>query len=127
MISTGTCIPFSKKVFITANGKILPCERIGNQFSLGFIDNENVNINYEEIADKYNRYYSKIDKLCAKCYNSKFCIQCIFNLEDIEKEKCGCNGFMNHEKFEAFENSQMHFLARHPEAYARIMNNVIYR
>jgi uncharacterized protein len=126
-IPTGTCLPFSKKIFITVNGKIFPCERIGNQFSLGFIDNENVNINYEEIADMYNRYFSRIDKLCAKCYNSKSCVQCIYNLQDIEKEKCGCNGYMNQERFEAYENSQMNFLARHPEAYSRIMNEVIYR
>jgi uncharacterized protein len=34
-VPTGTCIPFSKKIFVTVNGKILPCERIGHQFALG--------------------------------------------------------------------------------------------
>ena len=34
-IPTGTCLPFGKKMFVTVNGKILPCERIGHQFELG--------------------------------------------------------------------------------------------
>ena len=34
-VPTGTCLPFSKKMFVTVNSKILPCERIGHQFALG--------------------------------------------------------------------------------------------
>jgi len=124
---TGTCLPFSKKVFITVNGKILPCERIGHQFGLGEITNNSINLDFEEIAKKYNQYYAKLDSQCSRCYNSRSCIQCIFNLQDIEKNKSSCNGFMNEEKFQSYRNTQLNFLARHPEAYARIMNDVIYR
>ncbi len=124
---TGTCLPFSRKVFITVNGKILPCERIGQQFALGEITNDSINLDFNEIAKKYNHYFDKLDSQCSKCYNSKSCIQCIFNLQDIEKNKCSCNGFMNDEKFQSYKNTQLKFLARHPEAYSRIMNDVIYR
>lgn len=124
---TGTCLPFSRKVFITVNGKILPCERIGHQFALGEITNDSVNLDFEEIAQKYNTYFAKLDIQCSRCYNSKSCIQCIFNLQDIEKNKCSCNGFMNEEKFLSYTNAQLSFLARHPDAYSRIMNDVIYR
>ncbi len=31
IIPTGTCMPFSKKIFVTVNGKLLPCERIGKK------------------------------------------------------------------------------------------------
>lgn len=34
-IPTGTCIPLVKRMFVTVTGKILPCERIGQQFALG--------------------------------------------------------------------------------------------
>jgi uncharacterized protein len=127
LFPSGTCLPFSKKVFVTVNGKILPCERIGHQFALGEIKNGSVNLDFEEIAKKYNQYFAKIDKQCSNCHNSKSCIQCIFNLDDIEKDKCSCFGFMNKEKFENFKNTQLSFLARHPDAYARIMNDVLYR
>ena len=124
---TGICLPFSRKVFITVNGKILPCERIGHQFALGEITNDSVNLDFEETAQKYNTYFAKLNTQCSRCYNSKSCIQCIFNLQDIEKNKCSCNGFMNEEKFQSYKNTQLSFLARHPDAYSRIMDDVIYR
>ena len=124
---SGTCIPFSKKVFITVNGKILPCERIGHQFSIGKIEESFIDLNFEDIASKYNSYFAKIDKKCKKCKNQKGCIQCIFNLSDLTNEKCNCMGFMNGDSFKKYKNVQMEFFARHPEAYAKIMNEVIYR
>ena len=123
---TGTCVPFSKKVFITANGKILPCERIGHQFALGEISDSSVNIDFEHIAQKYNHYFAKLDSQCSQCYISKSCIQCIFSLHDIEKDKCTCDGFMNEEMFHSHKNMQLNFLARHPEAYSRIMKEVMF-
>jgi uncharacterized protein len=66
-IPTGTCLPFSKKVFLTVNDKILPCERIGHQFALGNIEKENVKLDLSRIADMYNSYFEKIKKLCYTC------------------------------------------------------------
>jgi len=124
---TGTCIPFGKKVFVTVNGKILPCERIGHQFALGTVDRSGVNLDFEEIAARYNAWFSKLNPLCSKCFTAKSCIQCIFNLPDITKEKCGCHGFMNEEMYEEYKTAQLSFFARHPEAYSRIMKEVIYK
>jgi len=124
---TGTCLPFSKKVFITVNGKILPCESIGHQFALGVIKKDSIDLDFEAIAQKYNHYFSKLDAQCSVCYNSKSCMQCIFNLKDINQKKCGCDGFMNYERFQEYKTAQLRFLERHPEAYSRIMNDVIYR
>ncbi len=108
---TGTCLPFSKKVFITVNGKILPCERIGHQFALGEITNDSVNLDFEQIAQKYNHYFAKLDSQCSRCYNAKSCIQCILNLQDIEKNKCTCNGFMNEQKFQDVTMQKVAFSA----------------
>ena len=46
-IPTGTCLPFGKKIFVTVNGKILPCERIGHQFALGHVDDLGVHLDFE--------------------------------------------------------------------------------
>jgi uncharacterized protein len=123
-IPTGTCIPFSKKMFVTVNGKILPCERIGHQYALGEITDIDIRLDFEEIAEKYNQYYSKIKKQCLHCFNKKSCIQCIFNLDDLETT-CICHGFMNEQDFKNYVNSQIYFLSRHPEDYYRIMEEVI--
>jgi len=124
-IPTGTCIPFGKKVFVTVNGKILPCERIGHQFALGQLSNSKLNIDYEKIAEKYNNYYSKLAKQCGQCYKKRECIQCVFNLPDIDEDKTICHGFMPKKDFEKYQNMQLAFLAEHPEDYHRIMTEVI--
>ncbi len=51
---TGTCKPFSLRIFITAKGKILPCETTGHEFALGTVANGKINIDFNEIAEKYN-------------------------------------------------------------------------
>lgn len=121
---TGTCMPFNKKMFVTVNGKILPCERIGHQFTLGTVDKNGVHLDFEEIAQKYNHYFVKLEKQCQVCYNTKACMQCIFNLPDLEKNPV-CNGFMNKEDFEQYQDNIMSFLRKHPEDYYRIMEEVI--
>ncbi len=115
-IPSGTCIPFSRKVFITVNGKVLPCERIGQQYSVGSIDENGVDIDFEGIAQKYNEYYSKIESQCKACKNYKNCIQCIFNLNGINRSKCVCEGFMDDKQYKQYIQSQLSFFARHPDA-----------
>ena len=62
---SGTCLPFSKKVFLSARGLILPCERISHNNTLGHIAKNKIQINYKEIANKYNEYYKKLSTQCA--------------------------------------------------------------
>lgn len=124
-IPTGTCIPFGRRMFITVNGKIMPCERIGQQFALGQVTAEaGVELDVEMIADKYNAYFAKLENQCSKCYRSESCIQCIFNLQDLEGTPV-CHGFMNEQEFEVYKSGQMDFLRKHPEEYYRIMENVV--
>ena len=123
-VPTGTCFPFSKKMFVTVNSKILPCERIGHQFALGRIGKTEIELNPEWIADKYNDYYARMESQCNRCKNKKACIQCLFNLKDIESKPV-CFGYMNDKDFNNYVNQQMHFLEQNPEAYQKIMKEVI--
>lgn len=124
-IPTGTCLPFSKKMFVTVNGKILPCERIGCQFSMGKITAENVvQLDCEQIADQHNARLNKICMQCKTCKITKSCIQCIYNLEDLDHNPI-CKGHANQQDFEQYAASQMAFLAQHPEDYYKIMEEII--
>lgn len=125
IIPTGTCIPFGKKVFVTVNGKILPCERIGHQFAVGELTDTEIKIDFEAIAARYNQYYTKIDEQCKACYNKKSCIQCIFNLPDIDNQQVVCEGFMNKQDFARYENHQLDFLVDNPDSYYKIMTEVV--
>lgn len=123
-IPTGTCIPFSRKMFITVNGKIMPCERIGQQFALGRVTSSGVELDLDAISDKYNAYFTKLERQCSKCYKADSCIQCIFNLNDLEGSPV-CYGFTTEQAFVAYKERQMEFMRKHPEAYYRIMEKVI--
>lgn len=123
-IPTGTCLPFTRKVFITVNGKILPCERIGHQFGLGQLENDKIELNFAQIADIYNNFYKKIDRQCEVCYARHECTQCIFNLENIEKDTVTCTNFMSKNDFEKYKNNQLSFLVNNPEAYYQIMKKI---
>lgn len=125
-VPSGTCIPFSKKVFVTVNGKILPCERIGHQFALGHLTDDSVELDFDAIAKRYNDWYTALEEQCEACHLRRSCIQCIFNLPCIEKGNMICHGFMSKRDFDRYRNVQMSFLYRHPEAYAKIMNEVIF-
>lgn len=121
---TGTCLPFSKKLFITVNGKILPCERIGHQFALGEITDYEVKLDFKGITDNYNKWYSKLKNQCSKCYNIKACTQCVFTLDNIDNNP-SCQGFMDKNKFGVYSNNQMRYLEKHPHLYKKIMNEVL--
>lgn len=124
MIPTATCLPFSKKMFVTVNGKILPCERIGHQFALGHITESEVVLDFDDIAKKYNLWYSKVRQQCSRCQNHKGCVQCIFNLDDLENKPV-CKGFMNDEKYRLYSSFQMNFLKKQPHLYKRLMEEVL--
>jgi uncharacterized protein len=123
-LPTGTCNPFSRKIFITANGKILPCERISHEYALGTVDKNGINIDFGEIAQKYENWYEKILSQCRVCYQSENCVQCIFYL-DLSSERTTCNGFMNREDYSKYISSQIDFLENTPSMYSKILKKVI--
>lgn len=123
-IPTGTCIPFTKKLYLSVNGKILPCERIGQQFYLGEVTDKEVNIDPNAIAKLCNERLSKIESTCKSCYNKKNCSQCIYNLEGIDK-KAYCNGFMDKKSFQLYWEKNIYLIRQNPYIYKTIMTKVI--
>lgn len=121
---TGTCLPFGKKMFVTVNGKILPCERIKQEYALGHVDEKGVFIDIDGIVDKYNLFYSKYIPQCSKCYHNNTCKHCMFQNADLQG-KAECPTFMNNENFELYESDQLRYLSKHPFLYKRIMTEVI--
>ena len=109
------------------NGKLLPCERIGHQFALGHVDDHGVHLNFEEIAKRYNGYYQRVSKQCRACHNKHACTQCVFNLEGIDNSDkvVKCQGFMSKHDAEQYRNVQLRFFHENPEAYHKIMTEVI--
>lgn len=126
-IPTGGCIPFARKMFVTVNGKILACERIGQQYGLGTIEaDHSIRLSCEEIARLYNQYYDKLRAQCRVCYRSQSCTRCIFTIDRLYAlEKVRCPSFEGKEAFAAYVSRNLSFLEEHPKAYERIMEVVL--
>lgn len=126
-LPTTTCTPFLKKIFLTTNDKLLPCEKINYKYSLGSVS-ENVNINIPEITQKYNYYYEYLSKYCQICYAYRFCGTCLFHLKDIDdvnSDKFICENFCNKKKFEGYLHYILSLLEKYPNDFSDILENVI--
>lgn len=122
-IPTGTCLPFTRKLYLSVNGKILPCERIGQQFCLGEICGDKVKLDPLAIVKKYNERLARMEKTCKSCYNKKTCSQCMYNLEGID-DKPKCNGFMDKKAFQTYFSHNMSLISQRPSLYKEIMTKV---
>jgi len=123
-IPSGTCFPFSKRIFMTVNNKIFPCERIGHQFALGKVTKKNVEINCEEIAQKYNTYYSSLQEQCTDCYNKIHCTQCMFSIDNLS-EKPKCKERADKKMFDKYLKTNLNILHNQPELYRRMMTEIL--
>lgn len=116
-LPTKTCIPFSRKVFVTTSGKLFPCERIGNEFDFGTVSNGLVTIKFSAIVEAYNRLYDKYMDLCSVCMIKKFCSVCI--VSDLEGYKfCSEKNEVRSERV----RKMVSFFEENAELYHEIMN-----
>lgn len=123
-ISTGTCSPFSRRMFITTDGKILPCEKISQEHALGHINDFEVDIDPDKITKKYNFYYEKLSKQCQVCYRQYACTQCMFFLKDLN-EDVKCSVFMNKVDFVNYLSCNLSFMEKNASEYLRIMKDTL--
>lgn len=121
-ISTGTCNPFERKIFLTVDGKILPCEKILQDYYLGCVDEKGVHIDFQEIANKYNAFYKKIMHLCNRCASSDGCSMCIFMLNLLD-ENPACKFFKTSAETTASTSISLSLLEETPRFYPNIMRN----
>ena len=121
---TGTCLPFSRKLFVTVNGKILPCERIGHQFSLGNITSNGLELDLEVIVNKYNNYYKSLIKQCKSCLKKESCSQCLFMIKNIENNPV-CDKYVSSKKLSNHISFHLSKFEDHSDTYNRIMEEIL--
>ena len=122
--STGTCTPFAKKMFITVNGKILPCERISHDYAIGQITDTDILLDCEQIAEQHNQHTSRYLKQCKHCAISRHCRVCVYQEYETNRGSSLCSSFMTEEQLEAELCQSLAYLEEHPKLYKRILNEV---
>jgi uncharacterized protein len=121
---TGTCLPFQKKLFLTVNGKILPCERIGQKRPLGFIENGRVAIDFNDISKIYADCYLKILKDCKKCFTWNNCGQCMFLIKE-KNNTISCNVRCSNKNAKSYLSRNMTTAEKHPFLHTKLITELI--
>ena len=124
IVSTGTCTPFSKKLFLAVDGKILPCERIDHDFEVGHIYDGFVELDCKHVAERHNYYLSKLKDQCLNCVGSRFCFQCKYHIDDIRNKSMHCHNFYTPERFDKEKKENFVSLREHPHYYKRVLNDI---
>lgn len=76
----GCCVVGSRRLFVSAVGDFLACERIGNSPSIGDI---NQGIIEEKIYNKYVYEFSEVwENICSDCWAAKLCSSCYVDRMD---------------------------------------------
>lgn len=129
LIPTGTCRPFEKKIYLTVNGKILPCEKIGQEHVLGKIENGVLTLDYEQVGAYYKDLYEKVIRNCKSCLSQKSCGQCIFllkerNERESKEGKFICPSYIGEKAADAYFTRFLTYAEEHPDMYEEIMKNI---
>ena len=124
---TSTCYPFSRKMFITVNGKILPCEQIPQEYGFGQVHDDRVELDFEKIANLQNNYISKISKGCDKCLLFDECPICIYQVDKLHLDSGVCAEFCNQQMYDKRVDELMQHLRLHPDYYSKILKQVNFK
>lgn len=119
---TGTCVPFSKRLFVSNDGSILPCEKVCRDKPLGKVKNGQVDLDIEKVASRFNNAIAKIAPVCKNCYLQLNCNQCLFM-----HNGHSCKNFTDKKKFSTMLSELFSYIEAHPNVYSLIRENFIVR
>jgi uncharacterized protein len=126
-LPASTCLPFSKKIYLTIHNKLLPCEKINYAYSIGKV-NKNVEISIPDIMRQYNFYYNHLKKICQTCYAYRFCGICLFQIKNIghcDSEELVCDNFQDQKAFKNKLFRIFSFVEKYPNDFFQILENII--
>ena len=120
-LPTGTCIPFSKRLFVSYNGKIHPCEKVNRDSPLGYIDNSGcVHIDCNEVANGFMKRIAEVSSLCKKCYMQFCCTKCSFCYSNGK-----CDEFTSKSKFAKLLSDAISYIESHPDIIEVLEEKII--
>lgn len=122
-LPTGTCRPFERKLFLTVHGKILPCEKIGQEHVLGYLKDGNLELDPEAVARYYGSLYKKVLENCLHCSLKRSCGRCLFLLKE-KNGKLICPGILTREKQKKEFNDFLTYSENNPGDYEKLLSTI---
>jgi len=97
---------------------------INQGYDLGYVNENEVFLDYRKIARQYNSYYAKIINQCIICYHYEDCLQCFFQIDNFTQEY-KCTGFSNRENFSKYLGDIISTIEENPQIIKKIMEKVV--
>ena len=120
---SGTCMAFNRKIFVTINGKVLPCEKIGQETPLGDVKDNRVDVDFDNVSMIYDKMYKPMLKMCQQCYSQDNCGQCVFHIYAKGKMmgKLFCPSFVNKARMQDYLQFNVSNVENDPHIYSEIL------
>ena len=123
VIPTGTCIPFTKRMFVSFDGKIHPCEKVNRDHPFGEIKEDGaVSIDFECVAESFMNSLSAQSKICQHCYLQLCCTKCMYCFDGKS-----CEDFADKEKFTSILSQTVSHIEKHPGIVESVKENIIFK
>ena len=120
ILPTGTCVPFTRRLFLSAEGKILSCERISINHAFGKVEESNeIALDFKTIVDYFNNTISQYKDECLNCYNKNSCGLCAFRCSEDK-----CEEFMTEKDFIERMAYYLSLVEQYPHLYNYTKNLV---
>lgn len=106
---TGTCIPFSKRMFVAFDGKLHPCEKVCRDHPLGEVTKRGVKIHIRNIVERFNLMLEKHSNICSHCYLQLCCTKCALQNQDSQ-----CHLHVSKKQFAKVLSETYSYIEEHP-------------
>jgi uncharacterized protein len=118
---THTCLPFSKRLFISVDGFINPCEKVNRDTPLGFINDKTVQIDTNQIASYFNKIVKSYKHTCETCAIERMCNHCAMTAHSL---KC-CPEYCKDEDLENSLSEIFTYIENNPSVVENILTNIV--
>lgn len=120
-LPTGTCIPFSKRMFVSFDGKLHPCEKVNRDLPLGGITEKGtIEIDFKHISNEVMSRLTNMKSICQKCYLQLCCTKCMLCFDEGK-----CNDFVTKEKFSSILSQTVSYIEEHPNIINILEDSII--
>ena len=118
---THSCIPFTKRMFVTYNGNIVSCEKVNRDKPLAYISNGTIQIDYDYIASYFNTLVSTYENQCRACAMEALCNHCAFSSTSLKN----CPDFKNYNTLQTIFSEIFSYLERNPKILKLIYSKIV--
>jgi uncharacterized protein len=104
---------------------LLSCEKIGQNYPLGYIENGKIHLDMNEVKEFYSNLLGSIIDECRNCLLWKDCKICIYFLKRDENIKITCPLFFGKKEMNKYFSEHLSMLESDPALYERIIKEIV--